>query len=341
MPTFYPFPKIGQFRHTVKDIRRQAQVQGFGYDGEPIMDRNAKLPTLTFTGTVKIHGTNAAIGWDGEELWAQSRTRIITPENDNHGFAAWVYANKKSIIDTLAERRWIVGTYIPLLVYGEWAGKGINSGAAICELDKKFYCFDVQSILTETSPTKPIIKKFARSADTHNCNPEIGWYRILPFTYHLDIDFSEPEEAQNKLARITEEVERECPVAKSFGVSGVGEGVVWTAQYKGKIHRFKVKGEKHSATKVKTLTPVDVELINSIREFVEYAVTENRVKQAIQQVCAGAEFDPKDTGKILSWLRLDIYGEEADTIVKNNLLSDIKRLDYEIANKARSILSHD
>lgn len=338
MPTFYPFPKIVQFRQVVKNITHQAQFQGFGDDGEPIMDRNAKLPTLTFTGTVKIHGTNAGIGWDGEQLWAQSRTRIITPESDNYGFAAWVYANKKAIIDTLAEWRCIVGTYTPLLVYGEWAGKGINSGAAICELDKKFYCFDVQSILTEISPTKPIIIELAHNADTHCYNPEIGWYRILPFTYHLDINFSKPEEAQNDLARITEEVEKECPVAKSFGVSGVGEGVVWTATYKGKVHRFKVKGEKHSATKVKTLASVDVELINGIREFVEYAVTENRVKQAIQQVCAGAEFDPKSTGKILSWLVSDIYAEEADTISKNNLQSDSKRLNREIANKARSIL---
>ena len=37
--------------------------------------------------TEKIDGTNAAVGvTDDLQVHAQSRTRIITPEQDNHGF---------------------------------------------------------------------------------------------------------------------------------------------------------------------------------------------------------------------------------------------------------------
>src|SRR5690242_770744 len=52
-----------------------------------------KIPRLfrRFIITEKIDGTNAAVvvTEDGEVL-AQSRTRFITPDSDNFGFAAWV-----------------------------------------------------------------------------------------------------------------------------------------------------------------------------------------------------------------------------------------------------------
>lgn len=66
--------------------------------------------------TEKIDGTNAAIGVEpiglgaqtGEyvegqvRVYAQSRSRIITPEDDNFGFAKWVRDNA----DKLAEFAW-------------------------------------------------------------------------------------------------------------------------------------------------------------------------------------------------------------------------------------------
>lgn len=46
-------------------------------------------------------------------------------------------------------------------------------------------------------------------------------------TWDLKIDMTNPvalSELQNQLQQITEEVEKECPFSKAFGVSGVGEG---------------------------------------------------------------------------------------------------------------------
>jgi hypothetical protein len=69
--------------------------------------------------TEKIDGTNAAIGItpDGR-VYAQSRTRIITPEQDNQGFARWVEENADALR----------ATFGPGIHFGEWWGRGIQRG---------------------------------------------------------------------------------------------------------------------------------------------------------------------------------------------------------------------
>lgn len=66
--------------------------------------------------TEKIDGTNAQIfiGEDGSFM-AGSRTRWITPEDDNFGFAAWAQENKAELMRLGAGRH-----------FGEWWGQGIQ-----------------------------------------------------------------------------------------------------------------------------------------------------------------------------------------------------------------------
>lgn len=68
--------------------------------------------------TEKIDGTNASvhITQDGE-VFAGSRTRWITPESDNYGFALWVRNREDEL------RRLGPGTH-----FGEWWGLGIQRG---------------------------------------------------------------------------------------------------------------------------------------------------------------------------------------------------------------------
>lgn len=75
--------------------------------------------------TEKIDGTNAAVvvvrvqssdGSDRYEVHAQSRKRIITPEQDNFGFARWVAEHADELADGLGE-----GHH-----FGEWYGLGIQ-----------------------------------------------------------------------------------------------------------------------------------------------------------------------------------------------------------------------
>lgn len=82
--------------------------------------------------TEKIDGTNAQIliNEDGSVL-AGSRSRFITPEADNHGFAKWVYANAEALAHELG----------PGQHFGEWWGAGIQRKYGLTE--KRFSLFNV------------------------------------------------------------------------------------------------------------------------------------------------------------------------------------------------------
>lgn len=82
--------------------------------------------------TEKIDGTNAAVivSDDGTQIAAQSRSRIITPTDDNFGFAKWVEANRDELLK--------LG---PGHHFGEWWGQGIQRGYGLTE--KRFSLFNV------------------------------------------------------------------------------------------------------------------------------------------------------------------------------------------------------
>ena len=66
--------------------------------------------------TEKIDGTNACVVIDDlGNIAAQSRNRLIYPNNDNYGFAKWVEDNKEDLL-----------TLGPGHHYGEWWGRGIG-----------------------------------------------------------------------------------------------------------------------------------------------------------------------------------------------------------------------
>lgn len=67
--------------------------------------------------TEKIDGTNASIyiEQDGTFL-VGSRTKWITPEDDNYGFAKWAYSNQEALVNLLG----------PGHHFGEWWGQGIQ-----------------------------------------------------------------------------------------------------------------------------------------------------------------------------------------------------------------------
>lgn len=133
MPKLIKFPHINQFRHVVEEVRKRAEHHA------------TDLPALKFRGTVKLHGTNAAVCRDMKtgETWAQSRESIITPEADNSGFARFA-AEKASALNVLFN---LYGQYFTdgtLSIYGEWCGKGIMKGVGVNKLDKMFVIFGVR-----------------------------------------------------------------------------------------------------------------------------------------------------------------------------------------------------
>ncbi len=83
--------------------------------------------------TEKIDGTNAQILITEEgDIFAGSRTRWITPSDDNFGFAQWVEINKNELLKLGAGRH-----------FGEWWGSGIQRGYGLPKGEKRLSLFNV------------------------------------------------------------------------------------------------------------------------------------------------------------------------------------------------------
>jgi hypothetical protein len=298
-------------------------------------------PVLTFKGTVKLHGTNAGVSYNEVDgLWAQSRENIITPEKDNAGFAFFVESNKETFIDLMNQVKDETGldlTTNTITIYGEWCGGNIQKGVGITNLVKSFFIFGVKvTPHTETeeeikgNPAYWVAYHYLEATDNKI-------YNIDNFTtFSIDIDFNMPQMVQNQLSDMTIGVEEECPVAKSFGYSGIGEGIVWSCEYQGVVHRFKVKGEKHSSSKVKVLASVDTEKLSSIQKFVDYAVTESRFNQSLENTFPNNEpIDVKKMGDVIRWVVNDVIKEEMDTMVDNQI--EPKEVNKYISAKVREM----
>ena len=325
------FPSIDQFRTVVKNVQDHASYVGKDEDGNPIFDYLKPKPTLRFYGTVKLHGTNAALCYNAiDGFWVQSRENIITPEKDNMGCAFFCEQNKLAwmkIITELSQEYDIDLSKSTISIYFEWVGKGIQKGVGISEIEKSafiFYRFKVSPIEPDRAsederaiwlPTcteggQRIFNVSESSARIYNvCNFK---------TYSIEIDFNDPARSQNILNDLTLEVEEECPISKAFGISGIGEGIVWEAIWNNCKYTFKVKGEKHSNSKVKTLKVVDTEKLDKIDKCVEEICHTWRFEQALREVF-GPDYeqaiDRKRMSEYLKWISLDTLKEESDIIV--------------------------
>ncbi len=103
------------------------------------------------------------------------------------------------------------------------------------------------------------------------------------------------------------------------------------------LNGFKlVKGEKHSSSKVKTLAAVDVEKLENIQSFVEYAVTESRFKQALENVFPNDEpIENKKLGDVIRWVVNDVVKEEMDTMADNKI--EPKDVNKYLSSKVRDM----
>lgn len=315
------FPSIEQFRNVAKSVELTACYRGDDAEGRPIYEKTI-LPTLDFVGTVKLHGTNSAVSITENGFHFQSRERIITPEDDNYGFAAFGVKN----IDYFQELFKVFGCK-NLTVFGEWCGKGIQEGVAISELDRMFVIFKI------LADDEWVDFSFIGNV------PERRIFNIYSFGHWtIKIDFNSPAIKSNELLEITNAVEKECPAGKYFGVSGIGEGVVWSCVsegYKDSKFTFKVKGEKHSVTKVKTLSLVDIAKLESIKECVDAIMPENRLERGLSYLSdMGKDLDIKNISEFIKWTTSDAIKEEADIIANSGFTP--KDVGKELSVKARN-----
>ncbi len=317
---FKKYTKIKQFRSVVTEVNHSARFTGkLNEEGKPIYDATRK-PVLKFTGTVKIHGTNASVAYNKATRDVIAGKRNGFAHRDGHfGFPKFVHDNKKkfvALMDTLYTLYANDGDDI--FLFGEWAGPGVQKGVGVSQLpDKCFFVFDlyVKNRKTEEGHYVSLESDWFSTLEPNLIPDKV--YHVQEFgLYTVDIDFENPSASIKTMEEQVSKVENECPVAKRFGISGVGEGIVYKSEYKGQRLIFKVKGEKHSATKSKFKISVDPEVQKSINDFVDYAATENRIRQGMQEVGMS---ETRQMGDLMRWVAKDIISEETDTLEKSNL----------------------
>lgn len=313
---FKKFSSIVQFSGVVKQIRDHHKWN------------NIPIPTLTFSGSIKLHGTNAGIGFSPDgEVWFQSRENLITYEKDNAGFATWGEQNLqtwKSIYASICEIEKV--PHDSFYVFGEWFGSSIQKGVAVSQLkEKHFGVFkmvfvdgvDEDAVETVVDMTKYYNKFFTKSLSNVHVIDDI----VEPLS--ITIDFTRPDLVQDKLLELTLAVEAECPVGRYFGILGLGEGIVWTTKEVTWLPKFKTKGEKHQTsrvTTVKELTEAEVTSKANAQEFLEFACSENRLQQGITKLSEmGLPVDIKSTGAFLKWVGGDIMTECKDVLIESKI----------------------
>lgn len=354
---FYKFPSIEQFNNAVKSLKIYQK-----YVNRTNGEMQDKALSVKFIGTIKLHGSNAGVvlNFDSETDFAyypQSRSRVISIESDNLDFSQFAYNPKvrdfltnfmyEKVYKTFSEEE--RKSILSVAVYGEWAGIGIQKGVAISEMERFFAPFEVA---VYKKPSEEYLKLHQAENVEHQrfflplevqeelLNEELRIFPISkivkPYEITIELDEKGFYKASETLSDITNMVEKEDPFGKAFGISGVGEGVVWKMAEPnfdfGEI-RFKVKGEKHAVSKVKTIAPVDFEKLAKVQEAVDLYATENRFEQGVQYLQEmQIPMDSKSIGEFIKWVQSDIIKEHSEAMLSSGI--NVKSVTNLVAKKA-------
>ena len=302
--SFIKFPSIERFSDVVH------RVDKFG------------VKDLFYLSKIKLHGTNAGIHIlsDGT-IRAQKRTSILNKEdNDNAGFRAWT--------ETLKVRP---GYNKDLLLFGEWAGMGIQKEDAVCEIDNKYFFIFMAIADGEWIVSPQLIQGilYAWPAPFDQTTDSLDRIRVLPVFSASKVDFTNEKLTQdffNHQKEAVEEIGKRDPyIAREFNVMGAGEGLVYYPVYKDKEdsplnwslyqywrdYTWKLKTSKHSETakkqKVRPEKPAGVD------EFLNNFITETRMQKILDEQFEGRA-SRKDTGNFLKAVMVDVHKESKTEI---------------------------
>jgi hypothetical protein len=321
-----PYDPIGQFRNVVKMIATNERRTGVDLEGVPVYDHSTKLPTLEVIATEKIHGTNASVCYsEPDGFWVQSRNTILTVVKDNNACADHAYQNKTAwmrIIHRLAGYNGInLGGNI-ITVFFEWSGGNIQKNSACTGLDKQAIILPHFKVTPIDEKDTPYWLETKHSVGYHLLkgvdSQEHNIFNITnSATWRFEIDFENPSLAVNLMLEVVKGLEESSKYGELRGIKGnIGEGLVCAFMYYGSLYRFKVKGDKHTATKRKKLNPVDETKVILVSYFSTAVTTASRLEQAWQTTFGigdeKAEPDIKKTGNFIRYVIADVHKEEYD-----------------------------
>lgn len=277
------------------------------------------LPVIDYRTKVKLDGTNAAVHALPDGFAAQSRTKLLTPDDDNHGFARWLYGDASAWASALHER---MGRAV---IFGEWAGQGIQKRTAVATLERPIFAVFAVQLGDPNTQTARIIVDPLRLGELLPEHPDVHvlpWYGDV-----LRLDFGDADALRASaevINTMVDDVEIRDPwVAEVFGKEGIGEGLVLypvagaqtEPDERGSMDRdrtaalmFKAKGEKHRVARQKKSAQIDPEVAASIDDFVAMMVTPARLEQGLTEAIGG-ELLMTRMGEFLQWVAGDVRRE--------------------------------
>jgi RNA ligase len=314
---FKKYESIPNLNNYVYELKKRWDYVGKDEESNPIYNNTKPYPTLTYTGKVKLHGSNTCIfrvAGDNTNYY-QKRSTTIGVKNDLDSFA--MSMSQYNLDDLFSQFECKESCYI----YGEWCGKGIQKGTALNQLDKRI--FVIFTIIVDGEYIESNINF-----------PQYNIYNVNQISQPtLTIDFNNPSDVEAEITKLVDECEAVCPFVKQiFGISGVGEGYVWYLDNK---PCFKTKGDKHKIVVLdtKNQNATEIPTYNQCLDFVRSVVCDNRLEQTKQEL--KIDYSKENIKQFVNWMIEDILKEEINSIIVNNLnVETIKNLiAKETANK--------
>lgn len=348
------WPSIENFHNVYKSFHHVRDMQ--------------KTPKITYVAKPKLHGTNAAIQYDvrNDRILSQKRTGLITPEDDNLGFARWVDSNSGLLLDGFRRGYEEFVAKKPVIhnvvFHGEWVGPGIQKNTPLNQIPNKTFCVYAVEVVYEENDVKSTNEilydpsyimeglEVLLGPDFEKLGIKIIPYARLDFNGFWVINFyDDKEKIQVVLDNINQLVKEneicDAWVKRTWGIEGPGEGFVFyplpsaNSEWTNFVSKdflsafmFKAKGEEHRVAKDKESTRIDPELLRKSSEFAEKFVTESRCLQAVDEGCKG-EYNVSHTGNFLKWLVSDIYKEAHDELEASGI--EWKKVSQACASKGR------
>lgn len=309
--SFIPYPHTLTFPGFKKEALgvRRAQVAV----GAP-----AILPfRSTYAGTIKVHGTNISLVFrdsDAINFTVQSRNKTIVPgPADNAGAAGYLTTvpNISTLVSQIFRVRGTPAVFSTLIIAGEWAGKGIQKGAGVCELPHFFYIYNISidGVWVEMLDYASVSMQTARIFNAYN----------FP-SFRVQLDLRDHTVAYKQMLSHTTAVFEKCPVAAALGGSGHGEGIVWTMLTNGrypmkKLMSFKTKAAEFSVTSKAPRVKPQSSANEIAKQFVQYAVGKLRLEQGMDYMQEmGYPIKRQNAGTFSKWVTDDAVREERATM---------------------------
>lgn len=302
--TFRKYTSIDNFKNYYKDRLDSIQYH------EKLIDE------AVFLYKWKLHGTNGCIYIDSEgNFHGQKRTSFVTEHDNNSGFYQFVKEVERYCSPI---HNYLKNTYI----YGEFCGKGIQSGVAACQTDFKYFAV-FEAFKDDKWIDVSKVEKYLK-------HDKIKFIHFEPEMIKVNFaDIESVREFHKKCIDIVKVMETLDPwVEKTFGIKGPGEGAIFTdlitkSKFKEKIEKF---------TEVKTISRKEKIDLGPVKSFVHSVLTEHRLEKAYDVFSERKTI--RELGLFLKYIGQDIQNECRAELSESGL--DWKPVSTEISNQAKS-----